>query len=129
MYKPPKSDTKYYWTQHVVRKMLYYGISADKIKRIIRYPERTESAIAPDTIGVMQRTGAKKNTEIWVMFQTKSQSSRLRQSSDGQTKITKNRGSKKIIISAWRYPGISQEGKTVPIPPEILEELKKDRFL
>jgi hypothetical protein len=32
-------------------------------------------------------------------------------------------GQKKIIV-AWRYPGISPI-KEIPIPPEILEELKK----
>jgi hypothetical protein len=120
MYKTPKDDAKYHWTQHVIRKMLYYGISADRIKRIIRFPERTESAIAPETIGVMQRTGSKKDSEIWVMFQTKTQSSKTK---------SKNHGSKKIVISVWRYPGTSPKDRAVTIPPEILEELKRDRFV
>ena len=34
-----------------------------------------------------------------------------------------NRSFKIKIISAWKYPGISPKGKSIPIPEEILEEL------
>jgi len=37
-------------------------------------------------------------------------------------------GQKKRIISAWRYPGISPKGEPVPIPDDIVEELKKEKL-
>ena len=106
-FNSPKNDAKYYWTNHVVRKMAFYGLSPDRVKRIIRTPSRIEEGIAPNTIGVMQlSTNKKKPSEIWTMYQRK--------------------GSQKIIISAWRYPGISPVGKAIPIPADILEELKNE---
>ncbi len=54
----------------------------------------------------MQPANTKKPTEIWLMYQ--------------------QFGQKKRIISAWRYPGISPQGEPVPIPEDIVEELKKE---
>lgn len=113
MFKIPKNDSKYHWTSHVIGKMAFYGLSPDRVKRVIRSPKRVEEGIAENTIGVMQlSTNIKKPTEVWVMYQQKNQ----------------NLG-KKIIISAWRYPGISPVGKTIPIPADILEELKNDGII
>lgn len=109
-FKLPKNDSKYNWTQHVVRKMIFYGLSPDRVKRVIRSPRRIEEGIAENTIGVMQpSTNIKKPTEVWVMYQ--------------------KRGNKKVIISAWRYPGISPVGKQIPIPRDILDELKNEGLL
>ena len=106
-FKFPKNDEKYHWTNHVGRKMMFYGLSADRIKRVIRNPKRSEKGIAPNTIAVMQPAGTKQRPyEIWSMYAT--------------------RGKKKIIITAWRYPGISPIRETIPIPADILEELKKE---
>ena len=87
--------------------MLFYGLTADKVKRIIRNPKRVENGVAENTIAVMAPgSNKKKPSEVWTMYQQK--------------------GGKKIIISAWRYPGISPVGKQIPIPADILEELKKE---
>lgn len=83
---------------------MHYGISESLIKRITRFPKRKEEGIAPKTIAVMQPTSSKKQ-EIWVMYQ-------------------KINDTKKRIISAWRYPGVSPIGKKIPIPDEILQELE-----
>lgn len=100
----------YHWTQHCVRKMMFYGLTADRVKRVIRNPKRVEEGVAENTIAVMV-SGANKNksSEIWTMYQ--------------------KRGNKKIVISAWRYPGISPVGKQIPIPSDILEELKKEGIM
>ena len=112
MFKIPQNDSKYYWTQHVVRKMGFYGLSPDRVKRVMRNPARVEDGVAENTTAVMQSgSNAKKPSEIWVMYQKKKM------------------GSKKTIISAWRYPGISPIGKTIPIPRDILRELKEDGVL
>lgn len=85
--------------------MVFYGLSPDRVKRVIRNPKRVENGVAESTIAVMiSGTNNKKPSEIWAMYQKK--------------------GQKKIIISAWRYPGISPVGKQIPIPQDILEELK-----
>ena len=107
-FKFPKNDEKYSWTNHVGRKMMFYGLSADRGKRVIRNPNRSEKGIAPNTIAVMQPAGSKKPSEIWVMYA--------------------NRGKKKVIITAWRYPGKSPIREAIPIPADILEELKSIKY-
>lgn len=105
-FRKPQNTDKISWTKHSIEKMQFYGLSENRLKRVLRNPDRKEEGIAPETLAVMQRTGSKKHpTEIWIMYQ-----------------IIK---SKVKIISAWRYPGISPIGKKIPIPEDILEELSK----
>ena len=105
-----KNDSKYHWTNHVIRKMAFYGLSPDRVKRVIRNPKRLEEGIAENTIAVMvPGTNKKKPSEIWTMYP--------------------KRGAKKVITSAWLYPGISPVGKSIPIPADILEELKKEHII
>ncbi len=105
--KLPKNDKKYIWTNHVVGKMLYYKISEGLVKRVIKNPHRAEEGIAPGTIAVMQKAGTAKNPkEVWVMYAKE--------------------GTRKIIITAWRYPGISPIREQIPIPNDILEELSSE---
>ncbi|MBI4836902.1 MAG: hypothetical protein HY813_00640 [Candidatus Portnoybacteria bacterium] len=137
--------------------MRFYRLSESRVKRIVRYPARVEEGIAPDTIACMQRNDSKKRNalrrargkqeEIWVMYQTKSQNSRLRQGFGGQAKFKSQKcsskfkinsdkthyeqdfmsggyGPKIIVISAWRYPGVSQKGEPIPIPEDILNDLR-----
>lgn len=133
MFKLPKDDLKYQWTNHVKDKMVYYGISESLIKRIVRFPKRIEEGIAPKTTAVMQSgSNKKKPSEIWVMYQEIGQ----RPISGDKRQETSNKKFKNLslgrlslvsprmrIISAWRYPGISPIGRKIPIPEEILQEL------
>lgn len=108
-FRKPQNTDKMSWTKHSIEKMQFYGLSENRLKRVLRNPDRKEEGIAPETLAVMQQTGSKKHpTEIWIMYQ-----------------IIK---SKVKIISAWRYPGISPIGKKIPIPEDILEELEKSLF-
>jgi hypothetical protein len=108
--KAPKNDAKYHWTNHVVMKMAYYGLSESRVKRVLRAPVRSELGVAENTIAVMQPVGTKKRpAEIWVMYQ--------------------KRGAKKVIITAWRYPGVSPIRDQIPIPQDILAELREAGFL
>jgi len=93
------------WTQHVVRKMMYYGISEGLIRRVIKKPARREEGIAPKTVAAMQPAGSRQQKEVWVMYQKKSPKA------------------KTIVISAWRYPGKSPVRGPLPIPDDILAEL------
>ncbi len=106
-FKEPKNNKEFYWTNHIKRKMRYYGLGEGRLRRILKNPSRREKGIAPGTIALMSPAGTKKPTEIWLMYQ----------------ETNKN---KKRMISAWRYPGISPTGEQIPIPEDILEELKKE---
>lgn len=121
--KIPKND-KYQWTQHSIFKMRQYGLSSQRVVRVIRNPERTEIGIVENTIAVMQPSSVKwknfKKTwsqEIWAMYQLRGSGaphptlSQIRRGEKGKIKI----------ISAWRYPGVSP--KNNPIPEEILREI------
>jgi len=100
--------------------MGFYGLSPDRVKRVIRSPKRVEEGIAENTIAVMQpSTNLKKPSEVWVMYQQKNQNAKIKNQNFGR----------KIIISAWRYPGISPVGKAIPIPADILEELKNEGII
>lgn len=107
-WKPPKNTEKIFWTNHSKRKMRQYQLSEQRLKRVLRNPERKEEGVAPETSAIMGPSGTKKHPkEIWLMYQAK--------------------GKKAIkIISAWRYPGKSPLGKPPPIPQDILEELFKE---
>lgn len=124
-FKSPKNDAKYQWTVHVQDKMRYYGISESLIKRIIRFPERVEEGIAPRTVAAMKPTSNKKNPqEIWVMYR---HAKNDRQSTNNEQRITNNISfllPRVLVISAWRYPGISPKGRKIPIPDDILQELE-----
>lgn len=129
----PKNDSKYHWTNHSIRKMAFYGLSPDRVKRVMRNPKRVEEGIAENTIAVMQLgTNLKKPSEVWVMYQLKTNNQKPTTQSPGKLPVSRNKSlvnnnfSKKIIISAWRYPGTSPEGKKIPVPAEILEELQKE---
>jgi hypothetical protein len=99
-------------------KMKYYGLSQQRVKRVIKNPERIEEGIVEKTIASMQTSGSSKHPyEIWVMYQLlqlKVKSAKLK---DDLLKAKKLK-----IISAWRYPGKSP--KNNPIPEEILQEIK-----
>ena len=106
-----QSNEKIYWTKHAESKMRHYCLSKQRLKRVLRSPDRKELGVAPNTIAVMQIAGTKKHpTEIWLMYQK-----------------ANFREKKKIIkiISGWRYPGISPKGKLPSIPEDTLWELKR----
>lgn len=108
---------KIFWTEHSKVKMRQYGLSKSKLLKLLYKPERKEEGIAPGTVAVMEtrKTYSKptkvfdvKKTikvpgEIWMMY--------------------KDTQSERKIISAWRYPGISKPGDSIPIPDDIRQEL------
>jgi len=108
-FKEPENNSRFYWTRHIKEKMKYYGIGEGRLRRILKTPQRREKGIALNTIALMQSAGTKKPSEIWLMYQQV--------------------GQKKKMISAWRYPGISPIGESIPIPEDIIEELRKDKVI
>ncbi len=119
-----KKDKNFHWTNHIMEKMRYYKISPSLVKRIVRYPERSEEGIVENTIASMKTNKSKKRQEIWVMYQKKNKKRKLIPTYQriGNKKLRP----KIILITAWRYPGKSPERN--PIPQEIIEEVKEIIF-
>jgi len=113
-FKKPKNDEKTVWTTHIIEKMMYYGLSENKVRNVMWQPKRVEEGIAPDTIAIMQPYGSsKKPKEIWVMFQEFKQMGKK----------------KRRMISAWRYPAKSKEGVQIYIPDDVqklINEIKSN---
>ena len=110
MLQPPKDDVVFSWTQHSAIKMRFYGLSPQKVKSIVRHPQRVEEAILEGAAAAMRRAGTQKNpTENWVMY----------------VPVKAGPKYKYKIVSAWRYPGTSKARGPVPIPDDILKELEK----
>ena len=119
-FKPPKDNEKYHWTSHVVRKMGYYGLTPSRVLRIIRAPDRIEEGIVDGTLAAMQTAGSKARPwEAWVMWREEVKNKK-------RDILMPNR---KIIITAWRYPGVSPVREKVPIPSEIISELQAEGIL
>jgi len=135
MFNEIKDDDKYKWTNHVKEKMAYYRLSPSLVKRVIRFPNRTEEGVAPKTVAVMQSKQSlvkqrgkmvKKTEEIWVMYQEINQNAKIKNQNDNSKlkNLIMSNMLKMRIISAWRYPGISPKGKAIPIPDDILIALE-----
>lgn len=119
----PKDDAATHWTSHVTRKMIFYGLSASKIRSVIRNFQRKEEGVAVNTVAYMVRNDKpKRQEEIWVMAQRVNSDKRTATSGKEESRKIIG-GNKLIIISAWRYPGTSKPGKDIPIPQDILDEL------
>ncbi len=102
---------RFHWTKHIEKKMKYYRLSKQRMRRVFKSPDRKEFGVAPKTIAVMEKTGTKKNPkEIWLMYQTIQ---------------NKNDNIQTNMISAWRYPGESPKGEMPIIPEDALIELEK----
>ncbi|MEK7465296.1 MAG: hypothetical protein AAB631_00805 [Patescibacteria group bacterium] len=124
--KIPKDDARYSWTHHVFEKMQYYGLSESRIKRIIRYPKRTEEGIAPDTVAVMQKSDGKHPQELWVMYRLEKKQETINKklgTEETPFKKWQPNNARIKIITAWRYPGESPERD--PVPQEILREVQQ----
>ncbi|MBI2623512.1 MAG: hypothetical protein HYW65_02960 [Candidatus Liptonbacteria bacterium] len=110
----------FHWTNHARGKMRYYKLSEQRVRRVLHSPKRVEEGIAPKTVAFMQPSSVsskwqvvsgkeqpkKQETwrqEIWVMIQ--------------DTRSTRK------IISAWRYPGMTKPGAS--LPDAILREVRE----
>jgi len=137
--KVPKSSEKYFWTQHSIYKLRQYGLSSQRVIRVIKNPQRKEEGIVPRTVAVMQPASTRNKNgkktwsqEIWAMYQIRSAGnpkSKIQNYKIAPNYKSENYKLKKInkqqvkIISTWRYPGISP--KRDPIPEEILNEINE----
>lgn len=122
--------------------MRYYGLSEQRVRRVIRRPMRTEVGIATETVAVMQPQSTKRgedgektwSAEIWVMYQLKNKSQKTNHKKQSSTEKTAwseqelldeilSSGKQIRIISAWRYPGKTKKGES--LPDEIMDEINE----
>jgi len=95
------------WTRHSKYKLRQHGLSESRVRRVLNSPYRIEQGIAEGTIAMMKRERTtKKEYEIWVMIVDKDFTRR--------------------IISAWKYPGITNPGDS--LPQAILKEIETAVF-
>jgi hypothetical protein len=130
--KPPKNTEKYFWTQHAIYKLRQYGLSAQRVIRVINNPQRKEEGIVPKTVAVMQPASVRNKNgkkfwsqEIWAMYQVSASGRKVKSEKlKAQGEFGNLISTKQLkIISAWRYPGVSP--KKDPIPEEILREISE----
>jgi hypothetical protein len=114
--KPNEDRTGFFktlaWTVHIKNKMREYQLSESRVRRVLHSPVRIEEGIAPKTTAFMQPIAYSKlptrlspgvwKQELWVM--------------------TEELKTKRKMISAWRYPGMTKPG--VPLSPEVIRELR-----
>lgn len=80
-FKLPKNSDKYQWTQHAIFKLRQYGLSSQRITRVIRAPKRIEKGIVKNTIAVMQPASTR-----FVRSSTRLDSARLARGGPSSTK-------------------------------------------
>lgn len=118
---------KIVFTKHAREKMAFYNLSENRVKRVLRNPQRTEKGIALNTIASMQPAGSKKHPyEIWVMYAIESQKLKIKNQNLKNKPKNQSKNKKIKIISAWKYPGKSKPGEPLPIPEDILAEILKN---
>lgn len=135
----PATDIRsgvYSFTVHAQHKMRQYGLSAQKVRWVIRAPKRREEGIVPRTIVMMRPVSPKVvdgkeiwKQEVWAMLQEGQIISS--EQSDWKTALPvglEELQTKNIkIISVWRYPGMSPKNHS--IPEEILREMEERSIL
>ncbi len=95
--------------------MQFYGLTPSRVLRVLRAPQRMETGVAEGTVAGMQKAGTpKKPWELWAMWR------------DDEKKTGPLNVPKKVIITAWRYPGTSPVRGAIPIPVGVLEELEAE---
>ena len=126
-----------YWTAHSRAKMRFYGLSEQRVRRVIHSPRRIQEGIAPHTIAIMQpnavisdkrpirRTQGKHMTwdrGVKKILTSEGGAGRGEMWKQEIWVMIKEEKARRKIISAWRYPGMTKPGD--PLPPEIIRELR-----
>ncbi|PIT92305.1 MAG: hypothetical protein COU08_03270 [Candidatus Harrisonbacteria bacterium CG10_big_fil_rev_8_21_14_0_10_42_17] len=114
-----QNDKHFSWTNHIKNKMLFYGLSEQRIRTVFKSPDRREEGIVEYTVAAMQKAKTRKNPEeVWIMY---AHADKLKPTN--HFAITGKTG-KIIMISAWRYPGVTKPGATIFVPEDTLTELR-----
>ena len=123
---------KYEITKHALAKMRFYGLTEQRVKRVIRAPFRYEEGVLEKAIAVMQPNKVTKTEkgrpvewkeEIWVMYKLAERRASIKSQVPNHKVNNFEIPNKNIrVITAWRYPGVSP--KRDPVPADIIQELR-----
>lgn len=124
------TSSYHHFTNHALFKMAFYGLSEGRVRRVIKSATRVEEGIAPDTVAMMQPSSIKTkqgvktwSQEIWVMVATGENARRQVNNNKTQQKNLPTNKKRLIIISAWRYPGMSKS--RIGLPQAVLDEINE----
>lgn len=120
----------YIWTHHAHHKMRHYRLTESRIKRIIRFPSRTEEGVIESGIACMQPAGGKTYSEIWAMYVLENEKRKTKSEKQEEENVMPEKfrhilsssAARIKIITCWRYPGKSPSRD--PIPSHILKEIQ-----
>ena len=116
-----------HWTHHSKDKMRFYKLSEQRVRRVLHSPKRVEEGIAPDTMALMQPTSIKSSYAISASNIRSSPGRAESKREENWTQeiwvMVQDKGMKRKIISAWRYPGKTKPGE--PLPRAILFEIEE----
>lgn len=98
------------WTRHARAKMAFYKLSEQRVRRVLNSPKRIEEGVAPKTVAAMQPASVKlKKVVIPVKAGTHAFQGKLKETWSQEIWVmTEDTKDQKIIISAWRYPGVTK---------------------
>ena len=109
--------------------MAFYGLSKQRVLRVIHAPKRVEEGVAPKTVAIMQPNSVRMRTEFGLseISRRGAKSSRrppfhfkpiaLAKENNSKPKeswsqeiwvMIQDLGKQRKIISAWRYPGMTR---------------------
>ncbi len=122
-----------YWTYHAHDKMRHYGLSEARVKRVLHSPKRVEEGVAPKTVAMMQPVSIRRIETAPMKIGAPSRGGNrpaFAKASAGREEtwtqeiwvMVQDKGGKRKVISAWRYPG-----KTKP-RSEIALSLMKQAY-
>ncbi len=135
-WREPKNSNLYKWTIHSKEKMKHYGITESRVRSIIKNPLRIEKnfldkivlAVQPQSIRMDKKTNKKTwSNEIWVMYKYIEIEKLINLDIPEKFEnLFKNQKSI-LIISAWKYPGVTRANENIPI--EIENEIHESNNL
>jgi hypothetical protein len=121
---------KIQWTAHSEIKMRQYGLSRQKILNLLRKPERIEKGIADGTSAAMKTNKVFGNpTKKLLNIVVPGQPQKPKKAPGEVWLMYRDTKTERKIISAWRYPGVTKPGESIPIPQDILNELTANNEL
>lgn len=118
------------WTHHAHAKMAFYGLSEQRVMRVIHTPKRVEEGVAPKTVAMMQPASIKTTAGKPASAEKMGEISRREVWSQEIWVMIQDLGRNRKIISAWRYPGMTKPKEIAAIDAmrrEYREFLKKGK--
>jgi hypothetical protein len=99
------------WTNHAKAKMAFYKLSRQRVLHVLNSPKRIEEGVAPKTLAAMQPASIKTVRAAGVPAKAGTRASQDKFKETWSQEIwvmVEDAKGQRIIISAWRYPGMTK---------------------